>query len=417
MVRNICLFSFLAAWMGTYTVAQQAPDTSNQIVTVVQGTLTAPGSTPFHLKAEITEGKDESPRGTVEMFWRDPTHWRREIHSDAFSQTMVVNGEKVYEQDSTKYFPLGLWRVVTAMVDPVPFFATLGPLDGVRTKANGGASESGITCYGPTGKFCLTNFWGLGEFVGSLGHFIEFTDYHRFHEKRIAHRVIYQASVGNFVTLHVTTLENLKQQDDDLFTVDHPTDPSEQTRVVTLDETGLLSLGTEKSEIIWPQVLDGTVTGKASFCVSIGRDGKVREVEPVRTDNERTNDSAVRQIMRWKFKPPIIDGIPAQVEGIVTLDLNTREYGPKDFLNDSEGRKLATNTVAPDIPEGKVPSGTVFKIWVAVDSDGFIIEEIILDGPPDLFTPCDRALHQWHFQPIIENGQPRPYRTLIEFRF
>lgn len=78
---------------------------------------------------------------------------------------------------------------------------------------------------------------------------------------------------------------------------------------------------------------------------------------------------------------------------------------------------MAKTIVEPNVPKGSVPSGTVFKIAVAVDADGNIIEEIVLDGPGHLFTPVDRALHQWHFQPIVENGQPRPYRTIIEFQF
>jgi hypothetical protein len=410
-------FCVVAALTGICLTAQPQPVEPRRAVTVVQGTLTAPGSAPFHLKAEITEDGDPSSKATVEMFWLDPAHWRRVIRSDEFSQTMVVNGERIFEQDSTNYFPLGLWSMVTAMVDPEPILAKLGPADQVRTKANGLSNESGITCFDSNHRMCMSNPWGLDEFVGGAGHSIEFSDYHPFRGKRIARRLIYLVSAGDFMTARVTELEDLKHPDDDLFAVDHPTDPSQRIRVATLDQAALMDLATEKSEIIWPQVLDGSTTGKASFYISIDTAGKIREVEPLRTANERSNDSAIRQIMRWKFKPPVVDGIPAQVEGVLTFDLNTRAWGPKDFLNDAEGRKLATNIVDPVVPTGSVPPGTVFRIWVAVDSDGIIIEEIVLDGPSQLFTSCDRALHQWHFQPILENGQPRPYRTLIEFRF
>ncbi len=389
----------------------------NPSATPVQGVLVVPGSAPFELKAWIGDGSDPTVVATVEMEWMAPDRWRRTIQSKDFSQTVIVSGDKVSEQDSDFYFPLGLETLVTAMVDPRPIVAAIRPGDLVQTKANGASKESGAVCFDGPVRGCMTSPGGLRETLGAAGHSVEFMDYRDFHGKRIARRLVYEVSVGDFMSASVTELKELKGPSPELLAVDHPTDPAQRLHVVTLDQTALMNLATEKREIVWPQVLDGATTGKASFYVSIDKTGKIREVEPLRTDNERANDSAIRQIMRWKFKPPVVDGIPAQVEGILTFDLNTREFGPKEPLNDAEGRKLATSIVDPVVPNGSVPQGTVFKIAVAIDSDGTILEEIVLDGPSKLFTPCDRALHQWHFQPILENGQPRPYRTLIEFRF
>ncbi len=176
------------------------------------------------------------------------------------------------------------------------------------------------------------------------------------------------------------------------------------------------NLATEKSEIIWPQVLDGAVTGAATFYVSLDTTGKVREVHPLQTANERSNDSAIRQIMRWRFNPARMDGTPVQSEGILTFILNTRAWGPKDTLDDASVRKLASNVVEPIIAPGKYPPGTEYKLWIAVDTDGIVIEKIAAGGPPDLFGTCDNALKQWHFSPLMENGEPRPYRALVVFR-
>ncbi|HKN21941.1 MAG TPA: hypothetical protein VJX73_11020 [Terracidiphilus sp.] len=396
-------------------VAQVSQAQSPQSVAVVQGTLTAPGSAPFHLKAEITDDGDSSPMATMEMSWLDPNHWRREIRSEEFSQTMVVNGEKVFEQDSTEYFPLGLWSITTAMVDPAPILAKLGPADQIRTKANGLSSESGVSCFDASHRYCMSGPWGLEEFVGGAGHSIEFEEYRPFHGKRIARRLVYLVSAGDFMTARVMELQDLTQPSDDLFAVEHPTDPSNRVRVVTLDQAALMDLVTEKSAIIWPQVLDGKVTGKGSFYISIDTAGKIREIHPVRTDNERTNDPAIRQMMRWKFKPPVVDGIPAQVEGILTFDLNTREYGPKEVLADAEMRKMATSTAELDVPPGTVPPGSVKKVWVAVDADGYVIEWIAGDGPGGLSTQIVDAMKHWSFKPIYIDGKPMPYRGEIDF--
>ena len=136
---------------------------------------------------------------------------------------------------------------------------------------------------------------------------------------------------------------------------------------------------------------------------------------PLYTANERTNDSAVSQLLTWKFRPANDKDLPDQTEGILTFKLNTRAFGPTEPLTDAEARKLASNVVEPDIPNGKYPARTVYTLWIAVDSNGKVIEAMAGDGPHELFMPCYTVLRKWSFQPIMENGQPRPYRAQIAF--
>lgn len=116
-----------AMWLLTLATsigvrAQQAP-------VLVQGALTAPGSEPFHLKASITAGHDSSPMAEVDMYWVAPDRWRRTIQSQDFSQTLIVNSDKVFDQHSKVYFPLGLATLTTVMVDPTPILAAYQPGD------------------------------------------------------------------------------------------------------------------------------------------------------------------------------------------------------------------------------------------------------------------------------------------------
>jgi hypothetical protein len=395
--------------------AQQHATAPTPEVKVVQGSLVAPGSEPFHLIAGIFDDPGEPATGTLEMHWRDSGHWRRQIQTREFSQTLIVNGDQVEEHNSADYFPLGLWSLATAIFDPTAIVTRLGPADQVRTKANGLSSESGVTCFDPDRKMCMGNPWGLDEFIGGAGHSIEFTDYHPFHGKRIARRLTYLVSPGDSMTAEVTELSELKQSDEALFAIAQHTDPAKRIRIETLSQDKLLGLAAEKPDIIWPQVLDGATTGQASFYISLDTAGKIREVLPLRTANERSNDSAIRQIMRWKFKPLIEDGVPVQAEGTLTFDLNTREYGPKDVLSDTEMRKLATRTAEPVLKPGAVSPGSIKKIWVAVDADGYIIEWIAGDGPSQMTMPIGDAMKQWQFKPLYEDGQPRPYRGQLEF--
>jgi Gram-negative bacterial TonB protein C-terminal len=381
---------------------------------LVQATLTENGSIPFHMKATITEGREQDEVGHVELFWLAPDKWRRTIEADEFSQTLIVNGDQVYEQDSDDYFPVGIRVLVTSMTDPQPVLAAHKSEDILLTKANGASDESGRTCYGGNFHLCGNSRFGLMEEVGTPGYKLSFTDYRSFGDKRVARLINFTVGVGEFLTLHVGELSKLKASEKDLFSVPSPTIKQERIASVLLSETDLRALGVSTPDIIWPQVLDGATTGTAGFYISVDKTGKVREVLPVHTDNERSNDSARRQIMQWKFKPAIQNGVPVQAEGILNFTLNTRAWGPAEPLSDAEARELASNRVEPLVPPG-VENGASKTIWVAVDSDGQVIEEIAAEGSPELTIPCMDALKKWQFKPMMENGQPRPYRAKIVF--
>lgn len=404
--------------LGVVALFWLPPSLIAQTPSLVQGSLIAPGSTPFHLRATITESDDTTPLAQVEMYWVAPDQWRRTIESQDFRQVVIVSGATRFESDSDDYFPLALQTLVSAMFDPKPLLAEYRPGDMVLTKANGQSSESGLFCFDAQHKYCLMSRYGLLESVSAAGHSIELMSYEKFDGKRVARRLVYTVSPGNAATVAlVTELEKLKSPDENLFRPNPGSAGNAPIKIEDLSQEELMSLAVDKPPIIWPQTLDGAETGQASFYVSIDPQGHPREIHPVQSANERTNDSAIRQLMQWKFQPAMEHGQPVQAEGLLTFSLNTREFGPPDPLTNEQMRKMASTPVDPVVPAGTVPPGTTYQLRVAVDSDGNIIEEIAAEGPPDLFGACDAALKQWHFKPIMENGQPRPYRGLITFTF
>jgi hypothetical protein len=402
--------------LGTTALPQQVSRPTGASPTIVQGTLIAPESSPFRLSAVITQGRDPAPVAYVEMLWVTPDKWRRTIQSDDFSQTLIVNGEKVSEQDSSDYFPLEIRSLVTAMVDPESILEEHRPEDRLVTKSNGRSDESGVLCLDENKKMCIAEPTGLTEIVGLPGHSLDFSSYQNFKGKRIARLITDTVGVGEYLKAHVSSLKELKDPDDSLFLVTQPTAKENQIRTTILQEADFRSLALEAPVIVWPQVLDGRTTGTASFYVSMDRTGRVREVLPIYTDNERSNDSARAQILRWKFRPIVKDGSPVQAESILTFKLDTRAWGPPAPLDDAAARKLASNIIDPVIPPGLAPPGSTYTLWAAIDADGKLIEVIPAEGIPGLFQPCYQALQKWHFSPILQDGEPRPYRAEIKFQ-
>lgn len=400
------LVGFLTIPLGA---AQEAPPA------VVQAVLVATDSSPFHLSAGITERADFNEHIDLEWYWASPTKWKRTITSQNFSQTLIVNGDNVLEQASDDYVPIGLQALAAALVDPRPALQAWRPGDQLLTKANGAADESGRVCFNPQHTMCGVSRFGLTETIGAPGQFITFSDYRPFQGKRVARQVMYKIDQGDSLQARVTALEEMKIVDEKLFAIDQPTPKEKQLRVETFTQAQLAEQALRPMDIIWPQVLDGRTSGETSFFVSIDRTGQVRDILPLDVAIERANDSARRQIMRWRFKPLTKEGVLVQMEGVLKFQFNTRAYGPSEMLNDADARKLATNIAEPTFPPGAT-SGSSCAVRVAVDSDGGVIEQIAGDCAPGLFLTCSKAIGKWKFSPIQREGKFLPYRAEVVFR-
>lgn len=419
-VRQFSAFWLLSMMFATTNFVRQMSTTTSSgnvqsAPALVQTALIGTGNPPFHLKAIITEKGSSSASTDVEIYWERADQWRRTIQSDDFSETLIVNGRNIFEKDSSDYFPVPLRTLVDAIVDPKAVLDAWRPGDPAFTKANGLSRESGDVCLSPNAKRCLVYPWGLAEFVGGPAHAVWFTDYRKFKGKRVARRLVYRIDAGDSLTAQITHLDELKNPSTDLFSIADATPQNDQIRNLDLTQNELQKYAVQPLQIIWPQVLDGATSGETSYYVSVDRSGSVREVLPVSVAVERADDSARRQIMRWKFKPILIDGAPVQVGALLNFQFNTRAYGPAVPLTDSEVRRLASNVVQPDFPAG-IATGVTCSYRIAVDSEGHLIEAIADGCPSKLDIPALKAIQKWHFSPVLENGQPRPYRALITFR-
>jgi hypothetical protein len=394
--------------------AQRGPVATPHIRSVVQGSLIAPGSQPFHLEANITEGREAAPYGTIQMDWISAATYREVIRSAEFNSVRISSDGRYYEKDSAPYVPLILQTLTTAMLDPKPIVDAVQEGDRVLTKSNGSVDESGISCFDLQRRMCVRDPGGLKETVAASGRAVTFGNYEPFGDKRIARVITNAPRLGeDLYTLTITQLKKIETSTQ----IDLPSDAGTgRIEFQNVSEADLRSHLVGSPSIIWPQPIDGAEKGPASFFVSIDTTGRVREVQQLYTVNERTNDSAINQIMRWRFEPFSVDGKPMQASGVLRFTLNTREFGPPAPLSDSEARKLVADPMNPRI-DSAPPPGTMYSLWAAIDSDGRVIEIMAGDGPHELFIPCMQAVQTWHFKPLIVNGSAVPFRANLVFHF
>src|SRR6266571_6230441 len=150
---------------------------------VQQSKLTLPGSRPFHLKAKIIETTNPSSeyQAKIEEHWVSPEKWRRTIEAPEFSQTLIINGDKVSEKDTGSYFPWWLNDLVTAIVDPLPMLDRLKQLNAQVAKPRGSGNLN--TCadlranFDQWGVFCFEGSHGLLTSVITRGYSAQFADF------------------------------------------------------------------------------------------------------------------------------------------------------------------------------------------------------------------------------------------------
>jgi Gram-negative bacterial TonB protein C-terminal len=432
---NLCnsisplILGILLAANPPTTLAQQISvgEAADHAVTLSK--LTTPGGTSFHLKAKI--GEKDSPdsdfKADVEVFWLSPEKWRSSITSPGFAQTLILNGDKVSEQDTGDYYPFWLHELVTAMLDPLPMLESLKQTNAMIAKPSGAAESTSCARFQikvgvpPVQNlafyaFCFSGDHGLLDYVVTPQYSVVFKNYKDFEGKRVARLLVSDPEPGTTIEARITELSELTSVDESLFAISQPTPRENQLKSVIVSEANLKNMILQSPEIAWPSVRSGKTSGVLSLYISIDKSGRIRETFPLNSDNPGLDGAARQQVQEWQFKPAVLNGVPIQVESILTFAFNTRVENPVPVLSDADARKLATNTVGPQIAPGTAAPGTSFTVRVTVDVDGKLAGVDNLNKVPGaLFLAAYKALTQWHFRPYLREGKPDVYAADITF--
>jgi hypothetical protein len=429
--RPLCLA--LLSLLSITAVAQEAGDKVVSISqaadqAVQQSKLTLPGGAPFHLKAHIANAGTPKPEysADVEEFWVSPDKWRRTVQSVGFSQTLIVNGDKVSEKLTGDYYPFWLHDLVTALFDPLPMVDQLKLMQGqLEIPEDSAKSNSCVNMQVKVGiapvqnsvglAFCFGGRGGLLQAVVTPGYKALFDNYLPFKRKMVARTIKAEFAPGLVIAAKVTDLTDLPSPDEKLFTIEAPTPATDKMKTIQVTENTTRALALNTPPIVWPTVREGKTEGVMSVYVSVDRSGHVREVWPLVSNNLELNQAVREQLLRWQYKPYNNVG-PSQMEAVLTFAFSTRIENPIPVLSDVEARKLATRVVEAAIPVGKARKGSKFSLRISVDEAGKV--QAVLNQNkvvPALYTAGAAALKQWRFRPFINHGQPDRFYADITF--
>jgi TonB family protein len=396
---------------------------------VQQSKLTLAGGAPFHLKAHITNAGTPKPEysADVEEYWVSTEKWRRTVQSANFSQTLIANGDKIYEKLTGDYYPFWLHDLVTALFDPLPMVDQLRTMRGeLEIPEDSAKSNSCLNMQFKVGTapaqnslayvFCFGGKGGLLQAVLTPGYKAQFSDYQPFKKKMVARTIKAEFAPGLALTAKVTQLAELSSPDEKLFTVETATSPAEQMKTIQVAEDAARTQALNTPAIVWPAVREGKTAGVMSVYVSVDRSGQVREVWPLASNNAELNEAAREQVLRWQYKP-YTNGGPSQMEAVLTFAFATRIENPIPVLSDAEARKLAMHVVEAVVPAGKARKGSKFSLRVSVDQAGKV--QAVLNQTnvaPALYTAGAAVLKQWRFRPYLNKGAPDRFYADITFQ-
>ncbi|MGH9565923.1 MAG: energy transducer TonB, partial [Candidatus Angelobacter sp.] len=315
--------------------------------------------------------------------------------------------------------------LVTALFDPLPMLEQLKrfhgvinlPTDSSRSNAclnmnvpSGVPPVSGIIAY----SFCFQGRIGRVLSVTTPGYRANFEDYRQFKNKWVARRTTFSPDPQTSIEAHITELAEITTPDETLLAVDKPTPAAAQLKNIQIGEPTARNILLNSPKVEWPDVREGKTTGIISLYVSADKNGRVREVWPLSSGNPELTATAQAQVGKWQFKP-YVNGVPMQMESVLTLAFEAKQGPPVPVLTDAEARKLATRIVAPRLPAHATRSGS-FTLRAVVDEQGKLLE-VRNTGhvKPVLFQAGERALRQWQFHPYLQGGKPDRFYADITF--
>ena len=327
-LSKLLLAALLAASAPLSLAATEPADSIRK--TVQRSTLNQPGTKPFHLLATIAPSRpDNSPSdltGEIEIWWKSPVEWRRQIRTPEFRQTLVVRGSQSWQNTDGDYFPEWLRELAVALVNPVPDVAQTirDATDGDTQRLLGNVyytwmimSSNGAIQKGLGATVAINSKSGLLLYAGGNAWGGAYSNYENFHGRMVARAVEWSIAKAT-----VTSLTDLKNAPSDLFSTSGAAE-GRQLNVLVIDERALRANMQSVDPSSWPPVKDGPLEGALTAQIVVDRNGQVREVGTIVTDNGGLSEAARQEISSLHFTPFLQNGAPVQVVSRITLAFKT----------------------------------------------------------------------------------------------
>jgi hypothetical protein len=336
-------FGPIVALLLSVSLTAHSEDNVTRVRKAIEhSTLDQSATPPFHLKATLSPSferdLDSNRNGTVEIWWASPTQWKRELTAPGVHLVEITDGARHWQHTEGDYLPEWLRSIVVVrpVADPNQLLVHIKTAE-VRTLMGGTYfnwmefSSNGSTSKAMGAGLTIRDNSGLLDHGGGFGWFFGYKDYSAFHKLLIA-RTVTGGGPGPEVTAKITLLEDLSPIPSSLFdTTQAGSDPN-PLQTLLIDEAALRRNLESTPSPSWPALKDGPLEGALTTDVLVDREGKVREIGTVVSDNPGIRDAAHDYITSLHFQPFLRNGQPVQVYSRFTMPFKTtRPAGMETF--------------------------------------------------------------------------------------
>jgi hypothetical protein len=331
---------------------QQPKDMGKFIDDAMRASSLTQASKPFHLVLDIHPGKVLFPghqatsdmSGSMEIFWVSAARYKLVVQSPGFSQTKIVEGDKVEEHDTGDFYPRWLDNFVRAFFEPLPhveeFRSSHLRMSGGGIMRIPGRNDitmprciektdrpGGITDETAESRICFdaSHDWVQGGL--DFTRYVSLSDYKSFEGQQIPRLWSDDIPENIYVEGKVVKLEKLSDGDARGIHVSQPTAPDGQMKTVFLSRQKIEELLEPLPEYEWPAENAEKLEGYMIVYVRTDRTGKVRESYWDSSDNYQLQNAGVKLALMAKLKPLVVDGVPVQIEGPLVLHFKTHREG------------------------------------------------------------------------------------------
>jgi TonB family protein len=170
------------------------------------------------------------------------------------------------------------------------------------------------------------------------------------------------------------------------------------------------------------------LNGSVLLRVIINEKGEIRTAEVVRGDAP-LRASALQAVLKWRYKPWLVEGSPVAVESLVTVKFLTEDSART--TNSSPARDpmrtggnfssfpRLSKRVEPIYPETALKeriSGSVI-VELTVNEEGLVYEARVLRGHRLLNRAALDAVLQWEYFPLRVRGEAMPFLAAVTLIF
>ena len=177
------------------------------------------------------------------------------------------------------------------------------------------------------------------------------------------------------------------------------------------------SLVESAPKIDWPTVHEGKTDGHMIVYARTDRTGQVRETAKHNSDQPGLEDFGMKQALRYKFKPLLVDGVTVQMEMPLVLHFTSKIADPLPMLRGQELLKQISGCDAKLVSD--TPSaGQAKPTGISVNEVGKFTGENwgpdVDAGSPAVLVKVRLALGlDCHFAPLMRNGIPTYYHGAL----